>query len=220
MDFSAFDLVLYDIDGTLVDTGGAGMEAISQAAEIYFGAPSPALDLAGSTDLGLVSYLLTHYGHAHETMDVGGFFTIYHDLLRRNLASGSYAGHILPGVENSLAQWTHAGAAIGLLTGNTSHGAAIKMAHYQLEKHFPFGAYGDDYADRNLLGPVALERATLFHGRAFSPQRTLVIGDTPKDIACAQAMGACCLAVATGHFTVEQLRSYGADYVVATLSDC
>lgn len=219
MDFSSFDLVLYDIDGTLVDTGGAGMSAISSAAEQFFGAPSPALDLAGSTDLGIVKNLLDHYGHAQEAVDVAAFFSVYHELLQRNLQSGNYQGKVLPGVAESLARCAQVGAVTGLLTGNTKLGAAIKMQHYLLDHHFPFGAFGDDHADRNLLGPVALERAEKWHAKEFHPSRTLVIGDTPKDIACAKAMGARCLAVATGHFREEQLRDYGADYVVATLLD-
>lgn len=218
MDFSAFDLVLYDIDGTLVDTGGAGMSAISQAAETYFGAPSPSLDLAGSTDLGIVKNLLDHYGHAHEAVDVAEFFTLYHGLLEQNLGSGRYDGKVLPGVHESLDQCVQRGAVIGLLTGNTKRGAAIKMQHFQLDHHFSFGAFGDDHADRNRLGPVALERAGNLHGRSFLAERTLVIGDTLKDIACAKAMGARCLAVATGHFSEDELRHYGADFVLATLA--
>jgi phosphoglycolate phosphatase-like HAD superfamily hydrolase len=216
---SSFDLVLYDIDGTLVDTGGAGMFAIMTAAERYFGAPSPSLDLAGSTDLGIVKNLLDHYGHTAELIDVEEFFGIYHPLLEQSLRSEQYAGKILPHVEQCLLFDQQRGAAIGLLTGNTAQGAAIKMRHYGLDHHFGFGAYGDDHADRNRLGPVALTRAAKHTGREFSASRTLVIGDTPKDIACAHAMGARCLAVATGHFTIEQLRAHGADFVVNDLSE-
>jgi phosphoglycolate phosphatase-like HAD superfamily hydrolase len=85
--------------------------------------------------------------------------------------------------------------------------------------HFAFGAYGCDHADRNQLGPVALERASMHAGRDFSAEEALVIGDTPKDIACARAMGARCLAVATGKFSAEQLRVCGADMVVQGLDD-
>jgi phosphoglycolate phosphatase-like HAD superfamily hydrolase len=92
------------------------------------------------------------------------------------------------------------------------------MKHFLLDHHFSFGAYGDDFADRNLLGPVALNRASLLLGKSFSPQRTLVIGDTPKDIACAKAMGASCLAVATGQFSMESLHDHGATYVLQNLT--
>jgi phosphoglycolate phosphatase-like HAD superfamily hydrolase len=215
----SFDLVLYDIDGTLVDTGGAGMFAIMTAAERYFGAPSPSLDLAGSTDLGIVKNLLDHYGHAADLIDVEEFFGIYHPLLEQSLRSEQYTGKILPCVEQCLQFDQQRGSAIGLLTGNTAQGAAIKMRHFGLDHHFGFGAYGDDHADRNRLGPVAQSRATHHTGLEYSATRTLVIGDTPKDIACAHAMGARCLAVATGHFTADQLRDHGADFVVNDLSE-
>jgi phosphoglycolate phosphatase-like HAD superfamily hydrolase len=107
--------------------------------------------------------------------------------------------------------------AVGLLTGNIAGGAQAKMRHFGLDHHFPFGAFGDDHHDRNELGPVALERASGHAGRSFSPRETLVIGDTPEDIRCAQAMGARCLAVATGSFSAAQLREHGAEIVVESL---
>lgn len=214
-----FEIILYDIDGTLVDTGGAGMQALSQAAEEHFGAPAPMLDLAGSTDLGIWKSLLDFYRCKAEEVDAQAFFDCYHGLLEKNLGSEKYLGRVFPGVAESLAHCAGLSLAVGLLTGNTCQGAAIKMRHYGLQQHFPFGAYGDDHADRNLLGPVALSRAALHHGKLFDPAKALVIGDTPKDIACAHAMGARCLAVATGSFSVDSLKASGADRVVATLEE-
>ena len=98
-------------------------------------------------------------------------------------------------------------AALGLLTGNIAGGAASKVRHYGLAAYFAFGAYGCDDADRNRLGPVALDRATTHTGRGFTPRETWIIGDTPKDIACARAIGARCLAVATGRFSRGRARS-------------
>jgi phosphoglycolate phosphatase-like HAD superfamily hydrolase len=219
MDFRQFDLLLYDIDGTLVDTGGAGMAAITAAAVDYFGAPAPELDLAGSTDLGIIHNLLTHYGRHAEAMDVADFFDRYHRLLTEHLVSELYPGRVLPGVRECLELGSFHGIATGLLTGNSRQGAAIKMHHFSLQEHFAYGAYGDDHADRNLLGPVALSRASQHHGRDFSPQATLVIGDTPRDIACAHAMGARCLAVATGIFRADELRQHGANWVVESLEE-
>ena len=219
MDFRHFDLLLYDIDGTLVDTGGAGMNALSQAAERYFGAPAPQLDLAGSTDLGIIKNLIDHYGHDHAALDVDDFFSLYHDLLESNLASGEYPGRVIHGVREALAHGAEHQIAMGLLTGNTKTGARIKTQHYQLHEYFPYGAFGDDHADRNLLGPVALSRASSHHGRAFDSAATLVIGDTPKDIACAHAMGGKCLAVATGSFSADALKAAGADWVVLSLEE-
>ena len=95
----------------------------------------------------------------------------------------------------------------------------MKLRHYGLDHHFAFGAYGSDKADRNLLGMIALERALAFTGRVYHPDQTLVIGDTPKDIACAHAMGARCLAVATGAFSAQELGDAGADWVLGSLTD-
>lgn len=219
MDFRHFDLLLYDIDGTLVDTGGAGMNALSQAAEAYFGAPAPQLDLAGSTDLGIIKNLIDHYERDTEFLNVHDFFALYHGLLEKNLASGEYPGRVIAGVREALAHNQGHQIATGLLTGNTKTGAEIKMRHYWLHEHFPYGAFGDDHADRNLLGPVALSRASSHHDRIFDAAATLVIGDTPKDIACAHAMGSKCLAVATGSFSADALKAAGADWVVLSLEE-
>ena len=110
-------------------------------------------------------------------------------------------------------------AVLGLLTGNIAGGAEIKTRHFGLSAYFGFGAYGDDHHDRNRLGPIALKRAAQRTGRRFSGEETVVIGDTPKDIACGRAIGALTVCVATGMFTAAQLRSHGADLVVDDFAD-
>ena len=216
----AAKLWLFDIDGTLVDTGGAGMRALQQAALDCYGGEGPPLDLAGSTDLGVLAGILRHFDLEHGRDEEERFFASYLAHLERNLAEGRYHGRVLPGVVELLDELARRdGITMGLLTGNIAGGAGAKMRHYGLDHHFPFGAYGCDHADRNLLGPVALDRATSHAGVGFTPEETLVIGDTPKDIACAHAIGARCLAVATGKFSAEQLRAAGADRVVQTLED-
>lgn len=211
-------LWLFDIDGTLVDTGGAGMAALQEATVERFGGPGPALDLAGSTDLGVLATIADHFGRTDGEGEAGGFFAAYLRRLEWNLAHGGYPGRVLPGVPGLLAELSAApGTTVGLLTGNIAAGAAAKMRHFGLGHHFAFGAYGCDHADRNLLGPVALARAARHAGRAFSPDETVVVGDTPKDIDCARAMGADCVAVATGRFTMDELRAAGATRVVPTL---
>lgn len=213
-------LWLFDIDGTLVDTGGAGMRALQEASEECFGGSGPELDLAGSTDLGVIHGILAHFGLAVEESRIDAFFSAYLDRLEWNLAHGGYSGHVLPGVV-PLLERLHADDSVhlGLLTGNIAGGAAAKMRHFGLDRFFPFGAYGCDHADRNLLGPVAAARASAHAGRSFTPDEILVIGDTPKDIACAKALGAPCIAVATGRFNVEELQQYQPARVVATLEE-
>ena len=213
-------LYLFDIDGTLVDTGGAGMRALQEAALEIFGTCGPALDLAGSTDLGIAMHIHSHFGIAPDDGRIQAFFTIYHIRLNWNLSHGNFAGRVFSGVRAVLDELSgRADATLVLLTGNPAAGAAAKMRHFQLDAYFPFGAYGCDHADRNQLGPIALARAAAHAGRTFTAAETLVIGDTPKDIACAHAIGARCLAVATGHYSAEALKDYGADVVVDSLDE-
>jgi len=213
-------LLLFDIDGTLIDTGGKGMAALRKTAIEIFGNEGPPLDLAGSTDLGILDNLHAHFGSAPCAERTHRFFETYHIHLEDSLSSNPAEGRVLDGVVElmqDIAQAPHAKPA--LLTGNTMQGAWIKLRHYRLDHHFAFGAYGSDRADRNLLGRIALERALAHTGRAYGPERTLVIGDTPKDIACAHAVGAKCLAVATGQFSEDQLVAAGADWVVCSLRE-
>lgn len=211
-------LWLFDIDGTLVDTGGAGMAALREATESFFGAECPPLDLAGATDSGLVDGLFAHFGHVPVNGDFAAFCEIYLRRLEWNLAEGGFEGRLLPGVADVLGHLAGENeVTIGLLTGNVEAGAFAKVRHFGIHEHFGFGAYGCDHADRNRLGPIAMQRAEKHAGRRFTPDETLVIGDTPKDIACAAAMGARCLAVATGTISADQLRE--ADRVIDSLED-
>ena len=109
--------------------------------------------------------------------------------------------------------------ALGLLTGNFEEGARIKLQHFDLWKYFRCGAFGDDASDRNHLVPVAMQRARDCGLVDASPSDVVVIGDTPHDIACARAVGATPVAVATGSYSVDQLRGAGADIVFKDLSE-
>jgi phosphoglycolate phosphatase-like HAD superfamily hydrolase len=211
-------LYLFDIDGTLVDTGGAGMAALEAATLEIFGAAGPPLDLAGSTDLGIVLGIHAHFSVEATPESIDAYFDIYQRRLDWNLTHGGFPGHVFEGVAELLHELSSRSATIGLLTGNIATGAASKVRHFGLDSHFPFGAYGSDHADRNRLGPIALERAAAHSGRSFSPEETWIIGDTPKDIACARAIGAKCLAVATGRFSAAELTACGADRVVESLA--
>ncbi len=213
-------LYLFDIDGTLVDTGGAGMKSLQEANSIAFGHDGPALDLAGSTDLSIIARIHAHFEVESTPERIAEYFEIYHKRLDWNLTHGGFPGRVYEGASLLLDELTRRNnGAIGLLTGNTATGAACKMRHFGLADYFKFGAYGCDHADRNRLGPIALERAAIHAGQPFAASKTIVIGDTPKDIDCAHAMGAKCIAVATGSFTTAALSAHGADYVVESLAD-
>lgn len=212
-------LLLFDIDGTLIDTGGAGLRALEEASQITFGHPGPALDLAGATDLGVVAHVFSHFGKTATPEEITTYFSTYLTRLEWNLSAGTFPSRVLDGVPELLeALASDPRFTLGILTGNTAAGATAKLRHFGLDRYFPFGAHGCDHADRNLLGPIAIQRAALHSGRNFTPAETLVIGDTPKDIACAHAIGARCLAVATGRFSIPELDAHQPAKSIATLT--
>jgi phosphoglycolate phosphatase-like HAD superfamily hydrolase len=214
-------LCLFDIDGTLIDTHGAGMTALRAACRDVFGDDGPPLDLGGATDLGLLDSLCAHFGlDPADTELRDRFFATYHEHLDRGLGGDSYRGRVIDGAERLVEALANtAGTVLGLLTGNTARGAEIKMRRHRLDRHFPFGAFGCDHADRNRLGPIALERAARHSGRTIDAGETWVIGDTPRDIACARAIGARCIAVATGGFSTSQLAAHNPDHLCVSLAD-
>lgn len=202
-------LLLFDIDGTLLDTGGAGGASLLDAVEEILGASRenlPPLDLAGATDGGVVRTLFGQTGHAMEAGLISRYLDCYLGRLHGRLQAPAFSGRLLPGVTALLEQLRQLDQAdIGLLTGNVRAGAEAKLARFSLSSFFLDGAFGDDAEDRNLLGPVALRRMSALTGRSYRAEDVIVIGDTPKDIACAHAMGARCMAVATGHFDFDSL---------------
>jgi phosphoglycolate phosphatase len=204
-------LVLFDIDGTLLDTGGAGGTALLDAAEEVFGLPRthfPPLDLAGATDGGVIRRLFADAGHAFEDVRAEAFREAYLLRLRQRLHDEAFQGRLLGGVVTLLQQLAAAEIfSIGLLTGNLRRGADLKLLRFEIAHYFSEGGFGDDAEDRNHIGPVAVRRMEEKTGRRFSPAEVIVIGDTPRDVACAHAMGARCLAVATGRFDHTQLSA-------------
>lgn len=210
-------LILFDIDGTLVDTGGAGVAALQHAAVEVFGAAGPSLDLAGNTDGAILRGFFEYFGSKYDPAVGEQFYQSYLSRIRGNLRNPNYGGCLLGGVDPMLASLREEGNSLGLLTGNIERGAMIKVSHYGIADYFQFGAYGDDHWNRNKLGPIALERAEESTGMKFSQDEILVIGDTPKDVACAHAFGVQCVAVATGDFSEEELAACGADRVVPNL---
>lgn len=189
------------------------MTALTDAVRDIFGEDGPKLDLAGATDLGLLKNIYRSFGREEDDELTARFFDTYLARLEANLQNQCYGGRALEGVLEILTEIDDAKVTKGLLTGNIAAGAELKMRHYGMDHHFSFGAYGDDHHDRNVLGPIALARAAQETGISYSGADTIVIGDTPKDIWCAQAFGAKCIAVATGSFSADQLRAEGADLV-------
>ena len=215
-------LILFDIDGTLLDTGGAGGAALLDAAEEILNVRRddlPPLDLAGATDAGVIKKLFSDAGHPLETNRVQAFREAYLDRLRHRLHEEVFVGRLLDGVEQLLTELqARPHFAVGLLTGNLRHGADLKLQRFRIDHHFLDGGFGDDAEHRNDIGPFALRRMNAACGKTFSPHQVIVIGDTPKDIACAEAMGARCLAVATGRFDHRSLSAHESATVLEDLS--
>lgn len=213
-------LVLFDIDGTLISTGGAGMKAFDRAFELEFGVRQGARDInfAGRTDTGILHEFFARHRIAPREDNVARFFASYVHWLEHFLHHGN--GRILPGVLSLLRDLNclDRPPAIGLLTGNIRLGAQIKLRHYGLWEHFVTGAFGCEHADRNEVARTALARGRESLGGDLRGDEVLVVGDTTRDIDCARAIGARCLAVATGGDPLDQLQAHGAARVVPDLT--
>lgn len=219
-------LLLFDIDGTLIDTGGAGLSALREAFiesfELHERADEmPALDLAGSTDSGIIRSLYAHFAFEDIAHRTEAFYLNYLQRLSRNLSdSHSDEGRVLPGLPELIQRLRdETDHTLGLLTGNIARGAWIKVEHFGFEGIFGFGAFGDDHHDRNQLGPIAVQRALDHSGSTFDAADVIIIGDTPKDIACARACDAMAVAVATGRFSAEELKAHEPDVLFDDFSD-
>jgi phosphoglycolate phosphatase len=211
-------LVLFDIDGTLLTTGGAGERALRRALREAFGIDEDffSIPIAGQTDTGIARRIFERHGLP--ATDLGRFCNAYLERLMNELSASP--GRLLPGIL-PLLEALHANptVALALLTGNLARGAELKLRYYGVWEFFEFGAFADDHHDRNELGRFAHERASAKHGIEFARDRVFVIGDTPHDIACGKAIGAKTIAVATGGCTRENLAEHDADFVFENLAD-
>ncbi|MCB1125013.1 MAG: HAD family hydrolase [Verrucomicrobiae bacterium] len=213
-------LALFDIDGTLIRTGGAGMAAFTLTGEQAFGVRNGTshMKFAGRTDTSLVREFLVSHNLETSEANFTRFFEHYLSILGNTLAA--YQGAPCPGVTPFLDELLALPQPprIGLLTGNIRRGAEIKLRHYGLWERFEMGAYGDDHEDRNQIAHVALRRGRELLGSDLQPEELLVVGDTPHDVECGRAVGARVLAVATGGATHEALTETQPDCLVHDLT--
>jgi phosphoglycolate phosphatase-like HAD superfamily hydrolase len=216
-------LVLFDIDGTLVLTGGAGLRAMNRAcAELVGHADAlSGIPVAGRTDRIILSDVLQRSGRELDEEMLVYLRDRYVDNLREEIQlDGRGVKAVMPGIRELLdALDDRHDVFMGLLTGNFEAGAKIKLEHFDLWRYFQCGAFADDAADRNALVPFALERARGCGLPDLAAEHILVVGDTPHDIACAHAVSAIGVGVATGGFTVDELRDAGADVVFEDLGN-
>ncbi len=213
-------LILFDIDGTLLTSGGAGEKALRLALQDRFGRDDDLaqIEIAGRTDSGIARSILEKNGVAATSEAIAAFLDGYLHRLEGLLPVTP--GRLLPGILELLEKLrARPHVALALLTGNLSRGAELKLTHYGVWDFFEFGAFADDHHDRNQLGPFARARATERHGVEFPPAGIFVIGDTPHDIDCGRAFGAKTVAIATGNFTREQLAGHQPDFLFDDLSN-
>lgn len=212
-------LVLFDIDGTLISTGGAGTKAFERTAATLFNLPkgTERLNFAGRTDTSIIREFFVSHNLEPSPENFQNFMDCYIfwlDYLIDKLEGGTMSGvwkliHDLESLPRP--------PALGLLTGNIRLGAEIKLRYYHLWDHFQIGAFGDDHEERKQLGLIAHQRGRRFLGEALAGEQILVIGDTPLDIECATAITAKMLAVASGGHSLEQLQAHRPTWAVRDL---
>jgi len=213
-------LLLWDIDGTLTNSGGASRRALTTALFKQFGISGllDDIDFSGRTDRWIIRQVFAKFGVPATEENFAGYSEAYLGLLPAEMHTPQ--ARVFPGARDLVeAAGRRPGVAQGLLTGNFRRGAEVKLSHHGLWRHFPFGAFGDESEFRNELGPHGLRRARETHGVDFHPSRVWVIGDTPHDVACARAIGANCLAVATGRHSAADLAGSNPTAVMSDLAD-
>jgi len=214
-------LLLFDIDGTLLRTGGAGRISMERSFEKLYGLEN-ALDsipMMGRTDPLIFRDVLEKNGIMWNSEHEEQMKKTYFSILRREIRRPRKDGKICPGIVPLLDACTDdTNLFLGLLTGNYRESARIKLKHFGLDSYFPFGAFADDSAERSGLGKFAIERFSKTRGFSPAPDRVFIIGDTPSDIACARPYNFKTIAVATGIHTCDELKEHNPDAVYSDFS--
>jgi phosphoglycolate phosphatase len=213
-------LVLFDVDGTLVHTGGAGKNAFARTLAAAFDAHNGVqkVNFAGRTDVSLARELFSIHGLPATAENFRRFFDHYAFCLDHEMQQAG--GGACPGVREFIrdVQALPKPPMLGLLTGNIRLGAEIKLRRYGLWEHFETGGFADDHEDRNHIAVAALERGRRVLDENLHPTEILVIGDTPHDVRCGKFIGAKTLAVATGGAKFEELQNHRPDWAVEDLT--
>ena len=213
--------VLFDIDGTLLVTGGAGGVAWQRAFEELHGVDA---DIAEHTDAGMTDpeiaaivfrEVIGREGTQEERARAIGCYLKH---LPATVA-GSDGYRVMPGIEDLLDRLIDGGLLLGLVTGNIEAAAHIKLARARLNRFFSFGGYGSDSADRTEVTRTALARGALVSGGTLADGACIAVGDTPRDIKAGHGAGIKVVGVATGSFKVDQLKQAGADWAITRVSD-
>ncbi|MHB1297232.1 MAG: HAD family hydrolase [Gemmatimonadaceae bacterium] len=217
-------VVLFDIDGTLLISHGAGRRAMESALREVFGAIGPtSYRYDGKTDKLIVRETMRLEGFDDATIDarMDAVIVMYLDRLRANLVATPRGAYSLPGVMPLLdAVRSDDRLVVGLLTGNVVDGAEAKLRAAAIApEQFALGAYGSDHEDRPMLPPIARSRASSLLGYEVTGEQLVIIGDTPADVHCGSGVGARAIAVATGAYSVDDLAACGPSVTLADLTD-
>ncbi len=213
--------ILFDIDGTLIDTGGAGAASWRLAFDELYGI---AADIGKFTDSGMTDPEVgrkTFEAVLHREPERKEFTKLMERRLYflHQTVEKSEGYRVLAGVEKLLPELIDGGYLVGLVTGNTEAAAHIKLHRAKLNRFFSFGGYGSDSTERSEVTKIALKRAELVFGAEIEPGQAITVGDTPLDVKGAHAAGIECIGVGSHNFTAEQLREAGADHAIASLEE-
>lgn len=214
------NVLLFDIDGTLVTTGGAGRRAMARGFASVHG-PAPALEFRfdGLTDRWIVRQGLSNLGLEPTREAIDRVLTAYLEALSDEVHRVPEERYrVYPGIREAIARAHAQGAAVGLGTGNVREGARLKLERVVLYEEFKFGGFGCDDEARDELLRTGAERGAQFLGSPLEKCRVVVIGDTPKDVAAARSIGAECIGVGTGSFSAAALLESGASAAFDDLS--
>ena len=212
-------LILFDIDGTLIDSGGAGVRALDLAMKELFALENAfqGISMAGKTDTQIIREgLVKHDLSTDGTIDA--VINAYLRYLAQEINNNRK--HVKPGIYEILVELqTLSNVGMGLLTGNLEKGARIKLEPFGLNEYFPSGAFGSDDENRNNLLPFAVKRFENIFQKKIEMGECIIVGDTPRDVECAHIYGAICIGVATGPYSYDVLVEAGADHVLKDLTD-
>lgn len=211
---------LFDIDGTIMRTNGAGQKAMLHVLREEFHRDERNYDIptSGRTDRAIVADLFHELNISNDESAWESFRSAYFEILPRYLHE--CGGTLLPGIQHLIETLKRReDVAIGLLTGNFQKSAFLKLAHFSLDHHFEFGGFGDEHPDRDDVAAKALVAAKEVCDFQVSPDRIWVLGDTPADVRCARAIGANVVAVATGQYSLQELEQCEPDLALTTLEE-
>jgi len=214
-------LLLFDIDGTLLLSGGAGLRGMNRAFEKMYGIADilNGITLSGRTDDKIIMDAYAKAGRAFSYSELAKFKALYFQFIEQEMRVDGPRKRTMPGVATLLPELAaRENVYMGLLTGNWEKSGRAKLDHFGLNKYFDFGAFSDDSSDRNELAPIAINRFTAQHALAPAADQIYIIGDTPADIHCAKPHGVVSVAVAAAGHSVEELKPHDPDYLFEDLT--